>query len=100
MLSPVSITNIFHLSTSLKILDITKTLPTQTHLRSAGSERIVCILPGATPSKAALVGAKIVKGPGSVRRIIRPESLRAAMKVEKSGLKTRRSSREQPGAQL
>ena len=42
----------------------------------------------------------MVKGPGSVSRMIRPESLRAAIKVEKSGLKTRRSSREQPGAQL
>ena len=77
--------------------DFTSLIPT--HLSSAGSERMVCIFPGATPSKAALVGANTVKGPGSVRRVIRPESLRAAMKVEKRGLKTRRSSREQAGAQ-
>ena len=47
-----------------------------------------------------MVGANTVKGPGSVRRVMMPESLRAAMKVENRGLKTRRSRREQPGAQL
>ena len=44
-----------------------------------------------------MVGAKTVKGPSWVRRPIRPESLRAARKVEKAGLKRRRSYREHAG---
>ena len=52
---------------------------------------------GNMESKAALVGAKTVKGPSWVRRPIRPESLRAARKVEKAGLKRSRSYREQAG---
>ena len=60
---------------------------------------MVCSLAGATPSNAAFVGANIVNGPGSVRSVTRPDSLRAAMNVEKRGLKTRRSARVQPGAQ-
>ena len=45
------------------------------------------------------MGANTVKGPGSVRRVMMPESLRAAMKVENRGLKTRRSARVHAGAQ-
>ena len=54
---------------------------------------------GSRESKAVLVGANTVKGPSSVRRPIKPDSLRAARKVEKSGLKRRRSKREQAGLQ-
>ena len=50
-------------------------------------------------SKAALVGAKTVKGPSWARRPTRPESFMAARKVEKAGLKRRRSWREQAGLQ-
>ena len=45
------------------------------------------------------MGAKTVKGPSWVRRPIRPESFRAARKVEKAGLKRSRSYREQAGLQ-
>ena len=41
---------------------------------------------GGMPSKAALVGANTVNGPGSVRRVTRPDSFRAATNVEKTGL--------------
>ena len=40
-----------------------------------------------------------MKGPSSVRRLTRPESLRVARKVEKAGEKSRRSYREQGGLQ-
>ena len=44
------------------------------HLSSTGSASTACSLTGATASKAALVGANTVKGPGSVSSVIRPAS--------------------------
>ena len=54
---------------------------------------------GGKPSKAALVGAKTVTGPGSVRNPTRPAAFTAWTKVEKRGLKMSRSSNEQTNPQ-
>ena len=47
--------------------------PATIYLRRMGSDKIACSFNGGIPSKAALVGANIVYGPGSVRRLTRPD---------------------------